>query len=235
MFKNMEFMEKYVVKIGMCDDDLESIKLVAKQLESEIITQNFNAEITVITDNQDKILQAVKNNEIDILFLDIDFRGKGKNGIEFADELRNINREFSLVFLSGHQRYMHVSFCVKVFDYIVKPINKQTIEQLIYRFKQEYTNNQTIFLQLNKWLTIRVEDILYIEKQGNKCCIVSEHAKYSSVMNLNALLDKLPIHFVKCHRSYIVNTKKIISIDKKEQYIYFNNDICCPINSYFNI
>ena len=231
----MEKNEKYIVKIGMCDDDLNTINFVAKQIEAEIINQKFNAEITIITDNQDKILEAIKKNEIDILFLDIDFKGKGKNGIDFASQLRAMNSEFTLVFLSGHQRYMHVSFCVKVFDYIVKPINKTIIEQLVSRFKQEYSNNNSKFLTLNKWLTIRVDDILYIEKQGNKSNIVTTHSTYSTTINLNILLDKLPIYFVKSHRSYIVNTRKIVAVNKKEQYVFFDNGLKCPINSYFNL
>lgn len=235
MCENMEIIEKYIVKIGMCDDDLENVKLVAKQLESEIINQNFNAEITLITDAQEKVFESVKNGDIDILFLDIDFKGKGKNGIDFAYELRLVNREFSLVFLSGHQRYMHVSFCVKVFDYIVKPINKTILEQLVSRFKQEYIINKSKFLTLNKWITVRIEDILYIEKDGNKCNVVTGFATYSTTINLNALLDRLPPYFIKCHRSYIANTKRIAAIDKKEQYIYFENGSKCPINSYFKL
>lgn len=82
MCENMEIIEKYIVKIGMCDDDLENIKLVAKQLESEIINQNFNAEITLITDDQEKVFESVKNGDIDILFLDIDLILKVKEKME---------------------------------------------------------------------------------------------------------------------------------------------------------
>lgn len=130
---------------------------------------------------------------------------------------------------------MHVSFCVKVFDYIVKPINKTILEQLVSRFKQEYIINKSKFLTLNKWITVRIEDILYIEKDGNKCNVVTGFATYSTTINLNALLDRLPPYFIKCHRSYISNTKRIAAIDKKEQYIYFENGSKCPINSYFKL
>lgn len=38
-------MENYVIKIGLCDDNLENLEVIAKLLEKEIIKQNFNAEI----------------------------------------------------------------------------------------------------------------------------------------------------------------------------------------------
>lgn len=35
-----------MIKIGMCDDNLNSIKIASKLLESETIEQNFDAEIS---------------------------------------------------------------------------------------------------------------------------------------------------------------------------------------------
>lgn len=168
----MELKENYILKIGMCDDELGSIKSFANMLESEIIRQDLNAEITLITSNQKEIFDAVFNREIDILFLDVDFKNNGKNGLDFAEDLRRINKEFFLIFLSAHQRYMHVSFYVKVYDYIVKPANKDVIEELVSRLKGEFKGNKSLFLHLNKWITVRIDDILYIEKIGNKCNIV---------------------------------------------------------------
>lgn len=174
MCKNMEIKENYILKIALCDDELESIQNVAKLIESEIIKQDFNAEIVLITDNQDDVLKAVSNREIDILFLDVDFKNGGKNGIEFADILRKINKEFFLIFLTAHQRYMHVSFYTKVFDYLVKPLSKDIITEIVSRLKDEFSCNRNLFLKLNKWVSVRVSDILYIEKQRNKSLVITE-------------------------------------------------------------
>jgi response regulator of the lytR/algR family len=235
MCKNMELKENYILKIGMCDDELGSIKSFANMLESEIIRQDLDAEITLITSNQKEIFDAVFNREIDILFLDVDFKNNGKNGLDFAEDLRRINKEFFLIFLSAHQRYMHVSFYVKVYDYIVKPANKDVIEELVSRLKGEFKGNKSLFLHLNKWITVRIDDILYIEKIGNKCNIVTTYSTQTSTKSLETLLSELPNYFRKCHRSYILNEKKIIGIDKKEKYAFFPKGVKCPINSYFDL
>lgn len=95
-----------MIKIGMCDDDLNAVKLTARFLEAEIIEQNLDAEITLVTNNQKEIFNAIYNYELDVLFLDIDFKDKGKNGLEFAKDLRSINKNFYLVFLSAHFKYI---------------------------------------------------------------------------------------------------------------------------------
>lgn len=231
----MENKENYTLKIALCDDELENIQIISKLLETEIIEQNFNAEITLVTDNQDDILKSIESREIDILFLDVDFKNGGKNGLEFAHSLRKINKEFFLIFLTAHQRYMHISFYTKVFDYLVKPISKDIIHEIISRLKEEFETNKNLFLKLNKWTSIRTSDILYIEKQGNKSLVITSFGEYTTSKTLDNLLSELPINFTKSHRSYIVNENKIINIDRKEKYAYFSKDIKCPINSFFNI
>ena len=67
-----------MIKIGMCDDNLNSIKIASKLLESETIEQNLDAEISIISSNQKEIYDAIYEGKIDILFLDIDFKNNEK-------------------------------------------------------------------------------------------------------------------------------------------------------------
>ena len=222
-----------MIKIGMCDDDLNSIKMAAKLLEAEIIEQELDAEITIVSDNQKDIFDQIYLRNIDILFLDIDFKKSGKNGIEFAKDLRKINKDFYLVFLSAHQRYIHVSLITKVFDFLVKPINRETLSELVIRLKDEFTTNNSLFLHLNKWNFVRTDDILYIEKSGKKSLVVTREFTYPTTKNLNILLEELPRNFARCHKSYILNKNKVISIDKKSGLAIFGKNISCPVNSQF--
>ncbi len=224
-----------MVKIAMCDDDVESLKVSAKILESAIMEQDFNAEIVTVTTDQNKILNEIKNQNIDILFLDVDFQNSGKNGLEFASELRKINKDFYLIFLSGHQRYMHVSFYVKVFDYLVKPITKDVFNEVVKRLKDDIDISKKLFVHLNKWKSVRNDVILYIERQNNKTIVVTNYGIETTSKNLETLLKELPPNFAKCHRSYIVNLNNIISLDKKEGVITFSNGKTCPVNSHFSV
>jgi two-component system response regulator AgrA len=224
-----------MIKIGMCDDNLNSIKIASKLLEAEIIEQDLDAEISIISSNQKEIFDAIYKKSIDVLFLDIDFKNNGKNGIEFAKDLRKINKNFFLVFLSAHQRYLHLSLTTKVFDYLVKPINRDTVCDIVTRLKDEFSNNNTLFLHLNKWEFVRTDDILYIEKYGKKSTVFTSDSTYSTNKGLNTLLTELPQNFIRCHKSYILNKEKILSIDKKTGHAYFNKTISCPISTQLNV
>lgn len=224
-----------MIKIGMCDDNLNSIKIASKLLESEIIEQDLDAEISIISSDQKKIFDAIYNKNIDVLFLDIDFKNNGKNGIDFAKDLRKINKNFYLVFLSAHQRYLHVSLTAKIFDYLVKPINRDTMSDIVARLKDEFTSNNMLFLHLNKWEFVKTDDIFYIEKSGKKSIIITDVINFTTNKGLNTLLTELPPNFLRCHKSYILNSDKVLSIDRKYGQAFFGKDITCPISAQFNL
>lgn len=222
-------------KIAICDDELDCAKGIAKVLEDQFVKKSFDARVTIITDKQDVIYEAIKRNEIDVLILDIIFKNSEKNGIDFANDLRKINKDFYLVFLTAHIRYMHLSFVSKTFDFLVKPINKNLIESFVDRLIDELSIKNSKYLHLNKSLVVKINSIIYIEKIKNKSYVYTSSGTYSSTITLDKILDVLPDTFVKCHRSYIANKNFITTIDSKKNNIIFENGLRCPINSHFKL
>ncbi len=222
-------------KIAICDDEIDCAKGISKILESQFTKKSFNAKVTIITDKQDIIYELIEKKEIDVLFLDIIFKNGEKNGIDFANELRKINKDFCLVFLTAHLRYMHLSFVSKTFDFLVKPINMNLIDSFVDRLIDEFSIKNSKFLHLNKSLAVKIDNIVYIEKINNKCYIYTITDTYSCTITLDKLLNQLPDNFVKCYRSYVANKNYISVIDVKKNIIIFENGLKCPMNSHFRL
>ena len=74
-----------------------------------------------------------------------------------------------------------------------------------------------------------------MEKSINRTIITTTNGKISCTKTLDKMQDFLPDNFVRCHRSFIINKDKIISIDKKEKEVILENNLSCPINSKFEI
>ncbi len=224
-----------MITIAMCDDEINIAKSLSKIIESQLIKIDFDAKIEIVTDDQQKIYELIKNKKIDVLILDVDFKGSGKNGIDFAHELRSMNKDFYLVFLSAHSRYIHMSLINKTFDYLIKPVHPNSLMEFLLRLKEEFEHNKKVFMKINNSLLIRTDSILYIEKQGNRANIYTTIKTYNIMGSINDILDMLPNNFKKCHRSYIINENKILSIDKKNNCIYLENNCSCPIGSNYSI
>ena len=124
-----------------------------------------------------------------------------------------------------------------VIDYVRKQNNWIVIQGNTDKMIAEYTKETLENVRSNAPVMANalLDDILYIEKIGNKCNIVTTYSTQTSTKSLETLLSELPNYFRKCHRSYILNEKKIIGIDKKEKYAFFPKGVKCPINSYFDL
>lgn len=218
-----------MMKIGLCDDELDSLKYTSKIIEAQIINMNLDAEIIVITDDQELIKQKVVNHEIDVLFLDIEFKSDGKNGITFANELRTFNKDFSLIFVTAFFEYSMLAYQCKTFGYMLKPITMQSIAPIMLRLQSEFFQEPHNFIQLNKSESIRAKDILFIERNKSKTKVYTACDTFETNYSLNSMQEFLPKDFIRVHRSYIVNQNNIQGINKNEKIILFENKLSCPL------
>lgn len=221
-----------MIRIGLCDDELDSLKYISKIIDSQLINIDFEAEIVLVTGNQNLVRDKIINREIDILFLDIDFKDSGKNGIDFANELRELNKEFTLIFMTAFFEYSLLAYQCKTFGYILKPITIQSVAPVLTRLKAEFSQGSGNFIQLNKSETVRAKDILFIERNKSKTRVYTSSNTFETNYSLNNIQEILPQNFVRVHRSYIVNQNNIYSVNKNEKMILFENKLSCPLGQF---
>lgn len=157
----------------------------------------------------------------------------GKNGVEFATELRKFNKNFYLVFLTAHFEYSLLSFKCKTFDYLLKPISHNAIITLFKRFQEELCSpTNTVFIQIKRGLSIRASDILFIERKQNRTYIHTKSCVYETSLSLNSIAKLLPSdNFVRNHRSYIVNINAVTKVNKSDNKVFFDTSTSCPIGN----
>lgn len=90
------------------------------EVESLELFQNGNAA-----------LQYLKNNPVDIAFLDIEMQGKGYSGIELAKQIRKIDKRIVIVFITAYASYALDAFGVDAIDYVIKPYMKEDIDKAL--------------------------------------------------------------------------------------------------------
>lgn len=220
------------MNIAICDDELQTLKAIAKITEASIISNNFDAEVSLVTQDQGAVYNGIRNHEIDILFLDVDFNNGGMNGIDFGLELRKINKDFKLIFMTAHFEYVMLSFKCKTFDYIMKPLDLDKITSVLNRLKADLAETELGLLKVNKDYLVRTKDILFIERNKSKATIYTKDSTYETCSSLNTLEHDLPNNFVRVHRSYIVNTDQISKVSKENKSIYFDQNLCCPLGQF---
>ena len=220
------------MNIAICDDELHIVKAIAKITEASIISNNFDAQVSLATTDQNLVYKGVREHEIDVLFLDVDFNNGGMNGIQFALELRKIIKDFKLIFMTAHFEYVMLSFKCKTFDYILKPVDSNKITTVLKRLVADLSDTELGLLKINKDYMVRTKDILYIERNKYKATIYTKDSAYETCSSLNMLESELPDSFVRVHRSYIVNKDQIAKISKENKSIYFTDNMSCPLGQF---
>lgn len=212
-------------------------------LEDEYYTRRFlkklvseNPFVTQIIDTSsgNEAISLARKRKPSIALLDIELAPEeGLNGIQVAKDIYNFSPETYFVFITGYPQYAIESFAVHPYDYILKPVKKDRVNEVISsladkvkRKKYARASPEKIMIKVrNEIFMIAPGDILFIEKQDKFSLIHTGSNVYKAHQTLGELEEKLGDNFLKVHRSFIVNLNKVIRIGEvsnRSYEIYFN-------------
>ena len=218
-----------MLRIAICDDMPEALS----QIKDMILHWNSGPEQLIVHTFQDAdaLLSAHAASSFDIIFLDVIM--PLLNGIEAARELRQLDRNVKIVFLTTSSEYAMESYTVKANNYLLKPVISEVLHRCLDELHEE-------ILAQEKHITIRgtnavhripIGKIEYIEAQNKQVLFVlTDGTTFQAAQPLYSLEDKLLVTdgFFKCHRSYIVNLYQIATFTLKE--IHMNSGHTIPIS-----
>lgn len=210
-------------RILIVEDDMIIAANISLQLS------NLGYEVTGIESRGEEAVNHAKENQPDIILMDINLKGK-INGIEAARQIQE-SIDIPLIYLTANSDDASFQKAkeTKPYAFITKPFNKlnleRTIELVIEKINTEVKGNREIntlsdcmddriFIRNNgKLIKLMLDEILYIEAERNYCNIVTLAQNYLIVSPLNAFCEKVESKdFLRVHRSYVVNIKKLDAV-----------------------
>lgn len=195
------------------DDEPLAINVIKNFLDP---IENF--EVINTFTNPIEGLFFVKNNTVDLIFLDINM--PVLDGINFIKSLENPPL---LIITSANSEFAIETYELDVLDYLVKPIefprlmkalNKASkrLENKNITPQENNTDNPFIFVKIDKkrMKKIFLNEILVIESLKDYLKISTLTGKYIIHSTLSDFTDLLPErNFLRIHRSYTVAIDKI--------------------------
>ena len=185
-------------------------------------------EINEYNDKAKKELDKIDGNKIYILDIEV----PGKNGLELARKIRQNDDWISpIIIVTSHEEFKLVGYTAKILmlNFITKKekLEEDLFETLEVALEINMSKKSLCYTSKGDLYHIPYADILYIEKSlnGNVCNVVTKNNVYNIRNTIIDLEEKLSddIHFVKTHRSCIVNLKNIKYIDFENNIISFGN------------
>lgn len=212
---------------------VEDEKLARDELKF-LIEEDSDFEVLNEAADGEKALKLLKENNIDLLFLDIQI--PGTSGIEIARILNKQKNSPYIIFTTAYDEYAVEAFQLSAVDYLLKPISDQRLEESLDRAKKEINDDHNfnqkldnLFANLNNskqkkclnkiavmekdyYLMLNFEDIYYFSTRDKKVWAQCHKKSYMTGFQLKELEKMLPEQFFRIHKSYIVNLKHIKAV-----------------------
>ena len=170
--------------------------------------------------NPEKAKLFLKENKIDLLFLDIQM--PDCNGIELY---RSLTNKPAVVFTTAHKDFAAEGFNVDAVDYLLKPFDYARFLKAVYKAKEylEFLSSKdlelsSIFVKVNyELMKINLRDVDLIEALDDYIKIHIKPQPVLTLMTLKGIQEKLPAReFIRVHRSYIIPVNKIEKFNRQK-------------------
>ncbi len=200
---------------------------IARVIIEKLISNNKNLNLVASFNSPIEALKYLNQNSIDLIFLDIHM--PAFSGFDLLQTLKNPPK---VILISSHANFALEAFEYNcVVDYLEKPINQARLDKAVDKVKlfSNATNDHIklpaapvnensksdLYVNIYKRLVkISFESIHLIEAKGDYILIKTDKENYTVHSTLKKIEDKLPEDlFLKVHRSFIINIKKIVDIE----------------------
>ena len=215
----------------ICDDESHTLEKLSLLFEKSFIKNDFDAKIVLKTSNSKDVLSYMASNIVNVVVLDIEFKNSKLDGLNLAEEIRKINKDCYIIFITSHFEYLMKAYHYKTFAYLFKnSLSVDTLSDTLSRLFDDISGNSRKFLKIdNKGTFIDLNDVQFIEKNGMKLIYHTSHDNFETYNSFSKIESTLPKNFVRCHKSFIANVDNIVNISLTNSSITFKNDELCFI------
>lgn len=210
-----------MIKIAIVEDEA----MYAKQLEEflhQYEAENHEAfDITIYSDG-DQIVNKYKS-QFDIILMDVEM--KFMDGMSAAEEIRKMDSEVVIIFITNMAQYAIRGYAVDALDYVLKPVSYFAFSQRLNRAIERMKKREAKVIMVNikgGMVRINIANIYYIESQGHTLILHTILGDYETTGKMKEMDEKLS------GIRYTVNKYGgAVTIDTKENW--FDLKILIPI------
>ena len=218
--------------------------LALRQIKS-YIERTGSLELVATCRNAFEAQQVLETEAVDLIFVDINM--PDMNGLDFV---RSLTTAHYIVFTTAHAEFALEGFKLNAIDYLLKPFDYNEFmkatqkvislidlverchaaESAVAQNEAEEADKEYISVKADyKTQLVKIADIVYLESAGEYVRLhIEGSSTITTLFRLKNMETTLPQDtFLRVHRSYIVNIKRIASYTKGR--IFLDNGEYIPL------
>ncbi|MDF2189924.1 LytTR family DNA-binding domain-containing protein [Paraflavitalea sp. CAU 1676] len=213
-------------------DDEDAARLVIRQYLGAFEELQIVGECS----HGQEAVTAINRLEPDLVFLDVQM--PGLSGFQVIQQIVHVPQ---IIFTTAYDQYALKAFDSNAIDYLLKPYTlerfKQAVSKVLLRSGNPSidavknladqaggsatTYSERILVESgNKMTNIQTAEIIYLEAERDYTRLHTEKKNYLSNYGIGVIVQRLdPRHFIRIHRSYIVNINHIKEVYREDNGI----------------
>lgn len=203
------------MRIAICDDDEQELA----RLSALITEYQMSREVSLdcrLFHNGTELLCDVKGGDYDLVLLDVLM--PGVNGIQAAQELRELDKNVKLIFISASPEFALESYSVDAYHYLLKPADADTFFALLDRVVSELSSQEEqgfVLKSRRGILRVSYANLEYVEVINKTVSFHlvdgTIHETAAALADMEGKLLARP-EFLKPHRSYLINLSHVRAV-----------------------
>ena len=199
-------------EVVICDDEQDYIDRAKKVLQEFADEIGVKVNIITYTEPRDLIKDLETKKIIPaLIFMDIYF--ENTTGIKTVEKINEMFKEGRIIYLTNYLEFATDVYTTEHFYYVKKGELRDRLPGILDKFRKEIESESKYYrtaLKNKKFVSIKVKDILFFERQGRYTNIYTKDNVYQTKDKLDEIEKELDSdEFVRCHNSYLVPLAQI--------------------------
>lgn len=174
--------------------------------------QAESREVMAVTrfSDGDEIVEGYKN-QFDIILMDVEMRFL--DGMTAAEEIRRVDPEVVIIFITNMAQYAIRGYAVDALDYVLKPVSyfafSQRLDRAITRMKRREERFLTVPVKGGAQ-KLKVSQIYYVESQGHNLIYHTAAGSCVSPGTMREAEERLgDLRFFRGNKGYLINLEHV--------------------------
>ena len=201
-----------MLKLAIVEDENNQIALIQDYIRKFKAEEKQDIELTIYRDG-DGIIADYKA-QFDIVLMDIQM--KFVDGMTAAEEIRKMDAEVIIIFMTNMSQYAIRGYEVDALDYMLKPISYFAFSQRLKKaiLKSERRSDKMLTLQIKGGVQrLSISDIYYVDLDGHKLMFHTKKGDIAVTGKMSYAEELLQGEgFARGNKSYLINLKYVEAV-----------------------
>lgn len=201
-----------MIRVAIVEDDQNYIRQLRDYLNRYKAESGESIEVMAFTDG-DEIVEGYRSR-FDIILMDVEMRFM--DGMTAAREIRRMDAEVVIIFITNMTQYAIQGYEVDALDYVLKPVSYFAFSQRLERAITRLKSRERKYIAVPVKGGVRKLDasqIYYVESRDHDLTFHTRSGSFTANCTMRQAEERLAdAHFFRGNNSYLINLEHVDGI-----------------------